>query len=109
VIASGGFGTVYRGTDMNANAEVAIKALRSDRMSARDKEDFEKEVLCLSELSHPNIVRLLAKSVTNTRVCMVLEHAAGGSVASILAAKSSRALFFSIDSSLHRGMSSFGY
>ncbi len=45
VIASGGFGTVYRGTDMNANAEVAIKALRSDRMSARDKEDFEKEVL----------------------------------------------------------------
>jgi hypothetical protein len=45
VIASGGFGTIYRGTDMDANAEVAIKALRSDRMSARDKEDFEKEVL----------------------------------------------------------------
>jgi hypothetical protein len=45
VIASGGFGTIYRGTDMDANAEVAIKALRSDRMNARDKEDFKKEVL----------------------------------------------------------------
>jgi serine/threonine protein kinase len=44
VIASGGFGTIYRGTDMNANAEVAIKALRSDRMSVNDKKEFKKEV-----------------------------------------------------------------
>ncbi len=43
VIASGGFGTIYRGTDMNANAEVAIKALRSDRMSVNDKKEFKKE------------------------------------------------------------------
>jgi hypothetical protein len=51
VIASGGFGTIYRGTDMDANAEVAIKALRSDRMGARDKEDFEKEVfVCLIDM-----------------------------------------------------------
>jgi len=124
VIASGGFGTIYRGTDMDVNTKVAIKALRSDRMSATDKQDFETEISvrfhdclskaiatipthsletfslelcntlqCLSMLSHPNIVRLLAKSVSNSRLCMILEYAAGGSVASILASKSSRSLF----------------
>jgi serine/threonine protein kinase len=45
MIVSGGFGTVYCDTDMDANAKVAIKALQSDLMSARDKEDFKKEVL----------------------------------------------------------------
>ena len=44
-LASGGFGTIYLGVDMDANAEVAIKALRSDRMSARDKQDFEEEIM----------------------------------------------------------------
>ena len=42
VIAGGGFGSVYKGTDMDANIEVAIKVLRSDLTSKRDLADFEE-------------------------------------------------------------------
>lgn len=45
MIAGSVFRTIYRGTDMEAKVEVAIKALRSDCMNTKDKEDFENEVL----------------------------------------------------------------
>jgi serine/threonine protein kinase len=44
-------------------------------------------------LSHPNIVRVLGKSVDGNRLSMVLEYAAGGSVHSILSSKTTRAMF----------------
>jgi serine/threonine protein kinase len=48
----------------------------------------------LSELRHPNIVRVLGKcSGGDGRFCMVLEFATGGSVQSVLCSVSKRAVF----------------
>jgi hypothetical protein len=80
VIAIGGFGTIYRGTDMDANAEVAIKALRSDRMSARDKQDFETEIsVCFHDCLRkavatiPTHSRLFTRTMQHTTVLVQVE------------------------------------
>ncbi|XP_040377285.1 wall-associated receptor kinase 5-like [Oryza brachyantha] len=56
VIGKGGNGTVYRGTIAKDNAVVAIKRCRL--ASERQKKEFGKEMLILSQINHRNIVKL---------------------------------------------------
>ena len=56
-IGRGGMGTVYEGTDARSGARVAIKLL-SESVSPDLSARFEREALIMSELNHPNIVRL---------------------------------------------------
>ncbi|CAN6238690.1 unnamed protein product [Urochloa humidicola] len=55
VIGKGGNGTVYRGTTKDGEA-VAIKRCRL--ANERQKKEFGKEMLILSQINHRNIVRL---------------------------------------------------
>ncbi|MFU8806365.1 MAG: protein kinase domain-containing protein [Bradymonadaceae bacterium] len=59
-LGTGGMGAVYRATQLSVNREVAVKVLRpelSDRETSLER--FFREAKLVSELTHPNIVRLI--------------------------------------------------
>ncbi|XP_054796440.1 cold-responsive protein kinase 1-like isoform X2 [Prosopis cineraria] len=56
-LGEGGFGAVYKGT-LRDGKEVAVKKLTLQH-SRRIEEDFESEVMLISEVDHPNLVQLL--------------------------------------------------
>lgn len=57
-LAEGGMGAVYVGFDEKLEREVALKAIRSDRLDARSRSRFLVEARLLSQLDHPNICRI---------------------------------------------------
>jgi tRNA A-37 threonylcarbamoyl transferase component Bud32 len=57
-LAEGGMGAVYVGFDEKLERQVALKAIRSDRLGAKSRSRFLVEARLLSQLDHPNICRI---------------------------------------------------
>ena len=74
-IAEGGMGLVLRGQDMRSGRQVAIKTVRSPRVS--DAAAIRREIVALSNLCHPGIVRLYAHGVSTGMPWMAMELLAG--------------------------------
>lgn len=92
-MGQGSCGTVYRGIHPTEGRLLAIKeAKRPERShnNLRDKPQLnkarllEKEIRILQDLKHPNIVRLVASSVSECCVTLSLEYEPGGSISSML-------------------------
>jgi TOMM system kinase/cyclase fusion protein len=89
-IGQGGFGQVYKATQLNTGQTVAIKFLTLDSDSdeqrqQRNIERFHRETSLCSRLQHPNIVRLLDKGVCDQDlVYAVFEYVEGQSLKDIL-------------------------
>ncbi len=84
-IARGGFSDVYGGT--YAGEKVAIKKLRIDVLDPDDYFlELEKEVQLMSELSHPNVLKLIGVCVWPSYYILT-EFMAGGTLARALADK----------------------
>jgi serine/threonine-protein kinase len=59
-IGEGGFGAVFRATELKLDRPVALKALREEVMGRDDVEGrFHREAQLAKQLEHPNTVRLL--------------------------------------------------
>ncbi len=86
-VGRGGFATVYRARDLQADRPVAVKllSLRSDDGSLKY---FDRERESLARLStHPNVVTLHRTGVTTSGVpYLVMEYATGGSLSERLKA-----------------------
>ncbi len=54
----GGMGTVYLGYDEKLQRQVAVKAIRSDRLDSGARRRFLNEARILSRLDHPNVCRI---------------------------------------------------
>ncbi|MFW6053891.1 MAG: protein kinase domain-containing protein, partial [Persicimonas sp.] len=60
LIGQGGMGAVYRGMQLSINRQVAIKVLRTEFVDREIAlELFFREAKVISEMTHPNIVRLI--------------------------------------------------
>ncbi|KAF7084009.1 hypothetical protein CFC21_087715 [Triticum aestivum] len=92
--AQGAFGKLYRGTYIGE--DVAIKLLEkpeNDMERAQSLEQqFVQEVMMLSTLRHPNIVRFIGACRKSIVWCIITEYAKGGSVRQFLAKRQNKSV-----------------
>lgn len=83
-VGSGSFATVFRGIDRRGDKGivVAIKRVKKLRMAwqmfRKQKVDVMSEVKVMSQLQHPNIIRLIKVYDNQVELALVLEYAEGG-------------------------------
>ncbi|MBC8444496.1 MAG: serine/threonine protein kinase, partial [Chloroflexi bacterium] len=86
LLARGGIGDVYRGTDLQTGQLVAIKALQP-HIVASDADvvaRFMREGQTLRVLDHPNIVKIVDAVRDEGRHYLAMEYVGGGSLRNLL-------------------------
>ncbi|PUZ41592.1 hypothetical protein GQ55_9G517100 [Panicum hallii var. hallii] len=78
LLGQGGFGQVYMGFLDSTNQEVAIKRL--DLQGQQGDREFANEVVMLSSLHHPNLVKLVGYCANNGQRILVYEYMPLGSL-----------------------------
>ncbi|XP_050233010.1 probable serine/threonine-protein kinase PBL23 isoform X2 [Mercurialis annua] len=78
VLGEGGFGRVYKGYIANIGQEVAIKQL--DRNGLQGNREFFSEILMLSLVHHPNLVRLIGYCIDGDQRILLYEYMYHGSL-----------------------------
>lgn len=77
-IASGGFGTVYKGRDVLLDRTIAIKVLHPSRaISAEARERFLREARATARLQHENVVAVFDAGEAEEQLFLVLEYVEG--------------------------------
>lgn len=79
LIGEGGFGKVYKGR-LSTGQVVAIKQLRLDGETHQGNREFVTEVLMLSLLHHPNLVKLIGYCTHGDQRLLVYEYMPMGSL-----------------------------
>ena len=78
LLGEGGFGRVYKGLLEDTREAIAVKQL--DRNGFQGNREFLVEVLMLSLLHHPNLVKLLGYSTDSDQRILVYEYMPKGSL-----------------------------
>ncbi len=77
-IHRGGQGVVYRATQESTGREVAVKVMHGGAFaSPRDRARFEREVMILTSLKHPNIVTVHDSGTAGGGYYFVMDHIRG--------------------------------
>ncbi|GMH24944.1 hypothetical protein Nepgr_026787 [Nepenthes gracilis] len=82
-IGRGSFGDVYKGFDKELNKVVAIKVIDLEE-SEDEIEDIQKEISVLSACRSPYITEYYGSYLNQTKLWIIMEYMAGGSVADLL-------------------------
>jgi serine/threonine protein kinase len=82
LLGKGGMGVVYEGTDLVLKRRVAVKTI--PRLSADSAEQLLKEAESMAALPHPHIAVLYSVSRWHGTPVLVVEHLAGGTLATRL-------------------------
>ena len=86
LLSTGGFGEIYRGHDHLTNKTVAVKRLLPHLIASKPGivERFVREGAALGQLSHPNIVPMLAFYEHEGTYNLVMEYLEGGTLRDLL-------------------------
>jgi eukaryotic-like serine/threonine-protein kinase len=77
----GGMGIVFRARQQKTGLTVAVKMLRDDEQSLPDSpRRFQREVQCLANLDHPNIVKAHESGVRDGVAYLIMEYLEGSSL-----------------------------
>ena len=85
LLGEGGFATVYRAADTQANREVAVKVLRPEYAADPDfMSDFRWQSRVAANLDHENIARVLGFGTDRGGTYLVTEYIDGADLATLL-------------------------
>ncbi|KAJ4756605.1 Mitogen activated protein kinase kinase kinase [Rhynchospora pubera] len=83
LLGRGTFGQVYQGFNREGGHMCAIKevtVVSDDKNSKECLRQLNHEIVLLSQLKHPNIVRYYGSELTDDRLSVFLEYVSGGSI-----------------------------
>lgn len=84
-IGAGGISTVFKVLDSESGKTVALKRVEPTRTSDEEIARFHREFRFLSEIAHPNIVRVFETGVDGQLPFFTMEYLAGETLADALA------------------------
>lgn len=88
-VGKGGMAVVYKAYDARLEKQVALKIIRTDRitpeMANKTLKRFEREAKSAAQLDHPNIIKVLDYGETNDNPYIVMEYLPGGTLKKRLA------------------------
>jgi len=82
-IGEGGMAEVYKAHKISTGEIVAFKWLNSS-MNTKSFRLFEREILVMKKLNHPNLVKLIDYGEKNKRPFLITEYLAGGDVGRLI-------------------------
>ncbi|MQL95484.1 hypothetical protein Taro_028154 [Colocasia esculenta] len=85
LLGRGTFAKVYYARSLADGAAVAIKVIDKSGVPAAMQARVLREVAIMSRLEHPHIVRLHEVMATRSKIYLVMEHAGGGELLSLVA------------------------
>ncbi len=90
-LGEGGMAIVYKAYDTRLENEVAVKVIRTERLSAeilqKALKRFEREAKSLAQLTHPNIVNVLDYGDYEGQPYLVMPYVPGGTLKQLLNGK----------------------
>lgn len=90
-LGEGGMGAVYLGRRKDDNVPVAIKVMLAKvAVDESSRKRFEQEINIISDLKHPNIVRLYEQGSSGSAFYFVMEFCPGGDVNDLMKERGGR-------------------
>lgn len=87
-IGEGGMATVFKAFDTRLETEVAIKFIRTEKLTletmSKSLKRFEREAKALAQLNHPNIVKVIDYGEYDGRPYLVMPYLKGGTLKQML-------------------------
>ena len=80
LLGEGGMGSVYAGFDEKLQREVAVKAIRADRLDAATRGRLLREARALSRFAHPSICAIYGFVEETDNDYLILERVRGKSL-----------------------------
>jgi len=101
-IGRGGMGTVYVAHDPELDRKIALKVLRADRRSGRER--MLQEARALARLAHPNVVAVHEVGLHDERVFVAMELVEGKTLRTWLESRPSRTAIYEVFLQAARGL-----